>query len=279
MQVHLCGVRGSTPAPGPDFVRYGGSTSCVGIARDGEHPHLVLDAGTGLRQLSDVLGTEPFQGTILLSHLHWDHTHGLPFFPAGDRPGSRCRLLVPEQATGLAARAVIDRMLAPPHFPITFDELRGAWSLDTIVAGSSEIEGWRVTAREIPHKGGTTYGYRVEGDGAVLAYLSDHWPLGIGPGPEGWGEYHEAAMALVGGADIVLHDAQYVLDELADKGGFGHSVVDYAVTLATRAGVPRLVLFHHDPWRTDDAIDRIVADQSGATISVEAAVEGTCLQV
>lgn len=279
MQIHLCGVRGSTPAPGPEFVRYGGSTSCVGIARDGENPALVLDAGTGLRQLSDVLGSDPFQGTIALSHLHWDHTHGLPFFPAGDRSGARCHLLVPEQASGEDARSVIDRMLAPPHFPITFDELRGSWTLDTLVEGTSQIEGWQVTAREIPHKGGTTFGYRVEGDGAVATYMSDHWPLGKGSGPEGWGEYHEAALALVDGADILLHDAQYVAEEFPEKSEFGHSVIDYAVNLAVKGGVGRLVLFHHDPWRSDDDLDAIVAAHSGATTSVEAAVEGTCLQV
>src|SRR2546426_6042948 len=95
MQLVICGARGSTPAPGPEFVRYGGNTACVALARDGTPPPLVLDGRTGLTRLSKMLDGQPFQGTILLGHLHWDHTHGLPFFPAGDRPDARVRVLLP----------------------------------------------------------------------------------------------------------------------------------------------------------------------------------------
>lgn len=279
MRIDLCGVRGSTPAPGPDFVRYGGSTSCVGISRNDERPSLVLDAGTGMRQLSDLMDGDPFQGTILLTHLHWDHTHGLPFFPAGDREGSACHLLVPMQDNGASARQVIDRMLAPPHFPITFSQLRGNWSLDTVDEGTTTIEGWTVTARRVPHKGGTTHGYRIEGDGGSMAYIPDHGPIALGRGPDGLGEYHEAVMELADGVDVLLHDSQYTAAELPSRADFGHSAIEYALTLAEKTAVGRLVLFHHDPWRSDDAIDDIIRAHRDGPVRVQAAVEGTSIQI
>ena len=117
MRVHLCGVRGSAPAVGVDFIGVGGNTSCVAIAHDDEDvPRLVLDAGTGLRTVTTLLAGEPFRGTILLGHLHWDHTYGLPFFRAGDRPDAATRLLVPEQ--GVPAIDLIGGFMGPPAFPI-----------------------------------------------------------------------------------------------------------------------------------------------------------------
>src|ERR1700743_1452405 len=103
MRVHLCGVRGSTPAPGADFVRYGGNTSCVAVARDGEPPSLILDAGTGIRAVTGLLAGHPFRGIIMLSHLHWDHVQGLPFFRAGDRDDAEVSLLMPDQQDGGSA--------------------------------------------------------------------------------------------------------------------------------------------------------------------------------
>ena len=130
MRLYLCGVRGSTPAPGADFLRYGGHTSCVAIAHDDDaRPTLVLDAGTGLRQVTPLLGGQPFDGTILLTHLHWDHVHGLPFFTGGDREGSRVSLLLPEQEDGASAEQALAKGMSPPHFPIGPSELRGAWTL------------------------------------------------------------------------------------------------------------------------------------------------------
>lgn len=276
MRVHLCGVRGSTPAPGPDFVRYGGHTSCVAIARDGASPSLVLDAGTGLRRLTTVLAGQAFHGTILLGHLHWDHTQGLPFFAAGDRPDARVRLLLPAQGD---AEDVLARGLSPPHFPIAPGQLRGDWSFDGIETGEHDLEGFRVLARDIPHKGGRTFGYRVSDGTASLAYLSDHAPGTLGPGPEGFGEYHDDALALADGVDLLLHDAQYTAEEYPERAAWGHSAVDYAVGLATKAGAHRLVLFHHDPARTDVAVDALLSEARRRRENVEAAVEGAVLDL
>ena len=279
MQVILCGVRGSTPSPGPEFVRYGGHTSCVAITAPGEEePRLVLDAGTGLRQLSRLLDGEAFAGTILLGHLHWDHTHGIPFFPAGDRPDSQVSILLPEQ--GASAREVLARVMSPPHFPILPWELRGDWSFGCLDEGTHTIEGLSVLAREIPHKGGRTFGFRVtDASGASVAYLSDHWPTGMGPGPAGLGEYHEAAVALAEGVDVLIHDAQYTAAELPARAHFGHAAVEYAIGLAQACGAGRLVLFHHDPSRTDDELDAIVAALAPGPGAVSAAAEGMVLEV
>lgn len=273
MRVHLCGVRGSTPAPGPAFVAVGGHTSCVAVGHDGEPPTLVLDAGTGLAVLTRVLAGAPFRGTILLSHLHWDHTHGLPFFAAGDRPDASVRLLLPDQ--GDDAVAVLARCMSPPHFPIRPDELRGDWSFANLAEGTHEFEGFTVVAREIPHKGGRTFGYRVSDGRTTLAYLSDHAPQNLGPGPGGLGPYHDAARALVDGADLLLHDAQYLATELATRGHFGHAAAEYAAGLAEACGVGRLLLFHHDPTRTDPEVDDVLAAARAASSgAVDLAREG-----
>ena len=155
MRVHLCGVRGSTPAPGPDFVRYGGNTSCVAIARDGADPTLLLDAGTGLASVSRSLTGQPYRGHILLTHLHWDHVQGLPFFRAGDRDDATVHLMLPAQdgeapdRPGSAA-ALLARAVSPPHFPIGPDGLLGQWSFDALDAGRFTVAGCTVTAVQVP---------------------------------------------------------------------------------------------------------------------------------
>ena len=273
MRLHLCGVRGSTPAPGPEFVRYGGHTSCVAVARDDEVPSLLLDAGTGIRNVWSLTGGMPFTGAILLGHLHWDHTHGLPFFRAGDHPEARVDAYVPGQ-DGLEPRDLLAQSMSPPAFPITPDDLRGDWRFSTLDEGTFSIEGFEVLVREIPHKGGRTFGFRVSDGTASMAYLSDHHPVSLGPGPAGYGPYHEAARDLCEGVDLLLHDAQYTPAEWDARASFGHSTIDYAIGLAEVCGVGELLLFHHDPARTDDEIDALVAALPVGPTRVSAAREG-----
>jgi phosphoribosyl 1,2-cyclic phosphodiesterase len=274
----VCGVRGSTPAPGADFVRYGGHTSCIAVLADeDESPRLVLDAGTGLQCLSRYLDGEAFVGTILLGHLHWDHTHGLPFFPAGYHPNAKVTLLLPEQ--GVDAEELLERAFSPPHFPIVPRQLGDGWSFDNIKEGDHDIEGFSVLAREIPHKGGRTFGYRVSDGHASIAYLSDHSPIALGEGPDGFGPYHEAALTLADGVDILIHDAQHTGAEFSAKSYMGHSSIDYAVGLGREAGARKVLLFHHDPPRTDDELDAIVAAWRDAPVAVEAATEGAVISL
>ena len=281
MRVTFCGVRGSTPAPGPEFVRYGGHTSCVAVSSaSAGGRQLVLDAGTGLQRLTALLGGAPFRGTILLGHLHWDHTHGLPFFRAGDHPEASVQVLLPEQESGADAVSVLTGFMTPPYFPVTPTQLHGDWRFGSLAPGPVPLEGFEVLALEIPHKGGRTFGYRVtEPGGGSLAYLSDHSPTSLGPGSDGFGVFHPAARELADGVDLLIHDAQYTAAEFPARADWGHSCIDYTVNLASVCGVGRLVLFHHDPSRTDDALDALVADLAGGPVPVIAAREGLMLEV
>jgi len=272
MRVHFCGTRGSTPVSGAGQARYGGNTSCVGLAHDGEPPTIALDAGTGLQQLPRWLGGEPFRGTILLGHLHWDHTHGMPFFRSGLMPGHRVDVYLPEQ--GEDAEELLARVISPPHFPIRPRQLGDGWSFNSLSPGHYEFEGFSVDAREIPHKGGRTFGYRASDGTATVAYLSDHSPISLGPGPDGLGEYHEAAVELARGADLLVHDSQHTAAELPRLAFLGHSAIEYVVGLAQYAGVKGVALYHHDPWRADDEIDELAAKQASAPVPVFAAYDG-----
>lgn len=279
MRVLVLGVRGSTPAPGHAYARHGGNTSCLAVARDGEAPSLLLDAGTGLRGLGALLGERAFRGALLLGHLHWDHTQGLPFSRAVDDAAAEVHLWLPAQADGAAAVEVLRRAMSPPHFPIEPEGLQGTWRFDSLESGQHDIAGFEVTALEIPHKGGRTFGYRISDGRAAIAYLSDHGPAALGPGPDGWGPYHETAMALAADVDLLIHDAQHTGAELPSRVSWGHSAADYPVRLGELARAKAVLLFHHDPTRTDDDLDAIVAGFADAPIPVTAAAEGTAIHL
>jgi ribonuclease BN (tRNA processing enzyme) len=241
-------------------------------------PTLVLDAGTGITQVTALMDGEPFRGTILLTHLHWDHVQGLPFFTAAEAPGASTRLLLPVQEDGAAADEVLARSMSPPHFPIGPHELRGTWEFDTIEEGEHAlVPGFSVLALEIPHKGGRTFGYRISDGRATVTYMPDHCPTDLGPGPDGFGELHPAALELARGADLLVHDAQLLIDEAADV-AFGHAVVDYSVGLARAAGVRSTHLFHHKPTREDDELDALAA-RFAADETITVAVDGTTIEL
>jgi phosphoribosyl 1,2-cyclic phosphodiesterase len=246
MDVTILGCRGSTPATGPEFSRYGGDTSSVAVSATGSMPTLILDAGTGLRRLSDRLGGEPFRGSILLSHLHWDHTHGLPFAPAVDREDAIVDLYLPHQDVDPVE--LLSRAMGPPHFPIGPTQLRGTWRFHSLRSGTHHIAGFDVLAQDVPHKGGRTFGYRVDDGTSSLAYIPDYWLSAAIDEPA----------ALVSDADLLLHDSQHLAAEMEQKAFLGHSSVEYVLDLARRNRVHRLALFHHDPARTDDEIGAIV---------------------
>ena len=274
MRVTFCGTRGSTPAPGPEFLRYGGHTACLALAHDGERPSLVLDAGSGLRRVSDLVGDQPFTGALLLGHLHLDHVQGLGFFSAADQ-GS-VDVFLPAQGE---PEVVLGRLLGPPFFPLTPHQLRGAWTFSSIEAGTHTIGTWSVLALDIPHGGGRTFGYRITDRSSSVAYVCDHGPAQMGNGPDGLGEYHPTALALTEGVDLLVHDAQHRADELPAKVHLGHSAVEYAVGLAEQARALRLALFHHDPDRTDDEIDTIVAGLAATPVDVFGAAEGSSVDL
>lgn len=269
MRARCCGVRGSTPAPGTEFARTGGHTSCLAVTPAGrERPSLLLDAGTGIRTVTALWGDDAFRGTILLTHLHWDHTQGLPFFGAGDRDDSDVLVLVPPE--GSEPMQSLARAMSPPHFPIGPEGLRGRWSFSTIEEGDHRLESVDVRAAEVTHKGGTTFGYRLSDDLGSLAYLPDHVAADQPRRP--------AAIDLVRGVDVLVHDAQFVHREAELADAYGHSTVEDAVDLALEAGVVELVLFHHSPARTDDQLDEVLAGARsravGTDLTISLGVEG-----
>jgi len=187
------------------------------------------------------------------------------------------RLWVPRQDE--SAESLVARFMSPPSFPILPVQLGPGWTFDGLEEGLHAIEGFAVLAREIPHKGGRTFGYRVSDGDRAIAYLSDHSPTSLGPGPDGLGERHAAALELARGADLLIHDAQHLAAEFPGVGYLGHSAAEYAVALGREAGVGTVVLFHHGHLRTDDEIDDILAAVQCDDIAVIAAYEGLTLDV
>jgi phosphoribosyl 1,2-cyclic phosphodiesterase len=275
VRITTCGTRGSTPAPGRDFVRHGGHTSCVAVTAAGAAgPELILDAGTGIREVTPLLAGGPFAGTIALTHLHWDHVHGLPFFRGGDRDDASVRLLMPAPADATSAEAALARGMSPPHFPITPRQLRGQWEFNGIEPGIVRLGALTVLAREIPHKGGRTFGYRVSDGTTSFAYLPDHSPASFGPGPDGLGEYHDAAMELADGAEILMHDSFWYAEDFDPAETLGHAAAEYAIGLAVAAGAGQVLLLHHRPDRTDSELDKRAAGLRDSPVPVTLAADG-----
>jgi phosphoribosyl 1,2-cyclic phosphodiesterase len=242
----------------------------VALTSSGEEP-IIFDLGTGLRAFGD---TQPldgsFAGTALVTHIHWDHVQGLPFFPPADRPGARLSVYGPQQDEG-TLREVIDDFMRPPYFPVKVGDLRGEFVFHEVLKDDFSVGSAQVSARPVPHVG-PTVGYRVTWDGRVVTYISDHQaPFDL----EG---VAEPVLELAEAADVLVHDAQYTPAEFAEKSHWGHCTIDYAIRVAREAGVRQLVLFHHDPAHSDDRLDQLLAaaraSVGGGDLEVVAAFEG-----
>lgn len=246
MRVDVLGCRGSTPIEGGAYDRYGGATSCLAVSAEGERPCLLLDAGTGLRHL-DQVSDRPFRGAILLSHLHWDHVQGLPFARLLDHPESKVEVFVPWDGT--PAREILTRFMSPPLFPIAPEGLQGGWVFRDAKPGRWELGCFEVEAFEVPHKGGRTFGYQVSDGRRSLAYVPDHAGRP--------GRFESGLVGPLAGVHVLVHDGQHLDGEAEARSYLGHSTVGYALDLAREAGAENLVLFHHDPSRTDDQLDQL----------------------
>jgi phosphoribosyl 1,2-cyclic phosphodiesterase len=252
VDVTFFGVRGSCPCPSEANRRYGGNTACVVLTADGEAP-IVFDLGTGLRAFGE---TQPkdgsFCGTAFVTHIHWDHVQGLPFFTPIDRPGARLDVYGPVQDGMSLARAFGD-LMRPPYFPVRVEELRGQVRFHDYLDDDIAVGNAKVRIRPVPHVG-PTVGYRVAWAGATVTYISDH------QAPVGLDSIADSVLELADGADVLIHDAQYTAEEFGEKAHWGHCTVDYAIRVAREAGVGTLALFHHDPAHDDDTIDAMVAE-------------------
>ena len=285
------GVRGSTPAPGPTTVEYGGNTSCVEIRAKGEL--IILDAGTGLRmlgrQLTGEFGDQPLHLTLLLTHTHWDHIQGLPFFQPLYKPQNRLRILGFEGARhGLGN--VLSSQMENPFFPITLRELPANLQIEELKEMKFSIGRVRVEACFANHPG-ICVGYRLfTGEGSV-AYFPDNEPHYVGHGTDAraTAEYVQGQerkmIAFLRGVDVLIMDAQYDRNEYQEHKGWGHACLDDVVALAIRAEVKKLFLFHHDPDHDDKKISEMVHEarkmvkaQNGK-LQVDAAREGLVVEL
>jgi ribonuclease BN (tRNA processing enzyme) len=251
---------------------------CITVA---DEPPIVLDLGTGLRPLGQDLerryGTDqPIAMTALLTHLHWDHIIGLPFCTPLLKSGTRMDVYGPPQVGG-TLHDVIDRVVIPPFFPVQVKELHGSIDFHEVDEEAFAIGSAKIRVRRVPHVG-TTLGYRIEADGAAVAYVSDHQT------PADRQSVAPSVLELCDGADLLIHDAQYTDEEFATKSTWGHSTVGYAVHVAAEAGVRQLSLYHHDPDHNDDMLDQVAeaaARAPGATKleSISAAAEGVTVEL
>jgi phosphoribosyl 1,2-cyclic phosphodiesterase len=277
MKVTFWGTRGSIASAGPATEGYGGNTASVQVVgRDGTC--IVLDAGTGIRSLGAELDRGVERIDIFLSHLHMDHIQGLGFFRPLFVPGVEVHVWGPPSAT-LDLRGRLTRYLSPPLFPVRLRDLPSRVELHNAPEEPTTIGGLRVTSATVIHPG-PTIGYRIEEDGASLAYLPDHEPA---LGPKGllsdpaW----ISGFDLAARASVLIHDAQYFPEERAARIGWGHSSTLDVAAFAQRADVRSLACFHHDPAHDDATVDRLVAEIARQTpgVSVSGAREGASIEL
>ncbi len=251
MIISFYGVRGSTPSPGPATVKYGGNTSCVHILlSNGEN--LILDAGTGMRQLGHDLMKNNSQINILLSHGHWDHIQGYPFFTPIYQPDRNINVFTSDVSGHRLLCALFDQMDGF-NFPLKYEDLPS--NSECIYKGAEIVLHERdihITKKPLNHPGGGT-AYRIEDEGTSCAYVTDNEldpPYKIHTRYDEWVDF-------CSGVDVLIHDAQYTEDDMPHKHGWGHSLISQVRQLAIDANVKTLVLFHHDPERNDAQLDEI----------------------
>jgi phosphoribosyl 1,2-cyclic phosphodiesterase len=287
LRLRFWGTRGSIPAPGPRTVRYGGNTPCIEV-RTTADALVILDAGTGIRELGRSLTAQlspgQIQGEIYLSHVHWDHIQGLPFFSPIFQQGNKFRI-ISAPPPGTTTERVVREQMSSAVFPVTFDQLTTAIEFCD-VAGLGGGGDYVIRSIPVRHPGGAL-GYRftdLGGTARSFVYISDNE---LGDGGD-YGSHHgwrDKLVEFVRGARVLVHDATYTSEEYVWHRGWGHSTYDEAVALALDAGVEELVLFHHKPERSDDEIDQCVAqcraqvEARGSGLKLIAASEGLSLTV
>jgi phosphoribosyl 1,2-cyclic phosphodiesterase len=301
MKVRFWGVRGSIPVPGRTTSRYGGNTSCVEIRPSGEPP-IIIDAGTGLRRLGKALMEDRFgdgrgKASILISHTHWDHVQGLPFFSPLYRAGNQIEIFARRRDTHL--EAVFSQQHGAPYFPVPMSAMQAEMSFHALTEGARfELGRAKITSTRLNHPW-TALAYRIDVDRAAVVYCSDTAPftdllLGqefVGKPPAldeplppdiaaELARLRAGVVALARGADLLIYDTQFTYDEYRLRPHWGHSHPDDAVAVARDAKVKQLCLFHHAPLRSDDDNDAILAKyrgvvaHAGDTFDVISAYEG-----
>jgi phosphoribosyl 1,2-cyclic phosphodiesterase len=256
MRVKICGARGSVPSPGPDKVAYGGNTSCVDVELS-DGTRLILDAGTGIRNLPSDLGRAGEPVHILLTHLHLDHIQGLLFFAPLFEPRAEITIWGPS-APGLSLKQRLGRYLSAPLTPIDIRELPAQLDFRTCPVSAWDIGPARIQAEPVTHRG-PTLGFRIEENGTSLCYLPDHEPALLASLDELEPQWI-SGFSLARGVSMLIHDSQYTDIEYPEHYGWGHAAVSHALTFAARCDAAQTLLFHHDPQHGDDQLDSVLED-------------------
>ncbi len=255
MLITFYGVRGSIAAPGPGTVKYGGNTSCVHVRLNcGEN--LIFDSGTGIRKLGHKLVENDEPLLLLLSHGHWDHIQGYPFFEPIYQPDRRIRVLQGTEGNTMALHGLLEQMDGS-NFPVHADDLPSQITNIQDFAGFIEGQAFHTDRRVINHPGGG-YAYRVEEDGVSFAYITDNELFPPGTARTSYAQWVEFCE----GVDVLVHDAQYDENDLPGKHGWGHSLIAQVRQLAVDAQVRNLVMYHHDPERIDAELDEIAIENA-----------------
>ncbi len=263
MQIRFWGTRGSIAKPGAATLRYGGNTSCVEVCTD-DGTRVVIDCGTGAHELAQVLSRQPDtrRGYLLVSHTHWDHIQGFPFFEPLFVRGQRWEIYAPGGRAQHLEASLAGQMSYDYH-PVSLEDLEASYRFHDLTEGQLDVGGVRVTTQYLNHPA-LTLGYRLEADGATVVYASDHEPHAVRrrderPGVNPVHGEDQRHVRFLADADLVIHDAQYTLSEYGQRVGWGHTPVESAVDYAIAAGVHRLALYHHDPLRSDADVDELCA--------------------
>ncbi|PYK30838.1 MAG: MBL fold metallo-hydrolase [Verrucomicrobia bacterium] len=292
-RLKIWGVRGSIPVPGSSTVRYGGNTSCIEVRADGEL--IVLDAGSGIRQLGLALenefGSNPIHLTLLITHVHWDHIQGFPFFVPAYNDKNQIQIFGYD-GSGSGLQEILKGQMATPFFPVELYDLPGKIEIQKLNTMDFKIGSVRVRARFMNHPG-VCVGYRILTSKGSVAYLPDHEPYEafklhsakshlLSPEQTKKRALEDRAelVKFLQGSDVLILDTQYTDEEYQAHIGWGHGSLTTAISLALDASVRKLVLFHHDPTHDDEMIDsmlqtaRKIAAKSESYLEVEAAREG-----
>jgi phosphoribosyl 1,2-cyclic phosphodiesterase len=277
VSLQFWGTRGSIPSPGSATARYGGNTSCVEL-RLSDGTRAIFDAGSGLRPLGNSLlaSSTGLNETIFLTHFHWDHIQGFPFFAPLYRTNTHLEIIGPSQH-GIDIRSLFAGQMGPVYFPVPFQAIAADLDFHHLNEGVWQGRGYRVRALRVRHPS-YTVGYRIEVGEHVITYVPDNELVaGAYEVPDDWAEQFRE---FVRGSDVLIHDAMFTADEYPMRVGWGHSTFDQVVDLALNTDVRRLFFFHHSPERSDEELETILDEMrervssEGGQLRIDAADEG-----
>lgn len=270
MKIRFWGVRGSIPSPGPHTMRYGGNTTCIEVRGD-DGSLVILDAGTGIFPLAqELLKQMPVEANIFITHTHWDHIQGLPFFTPLYIPGNTVRIHgAYDVVSSRGIDQVMDVQLQYSYFPIREAEMKARIAYETLNVGVPVTVGSLTITPLMLNHPVINFGYRVDGDGKSMFFTGDHEPwLNIyQPDDEGYNEFAQMVDAqlaqldaALGGLDVLIADSSYTKAEYPSKIGWGHGTMEGHLDWVRRIGARTLVCTHHEPTRSDDALEKVFAE-------------------